>query len=114
MYLASPSVGHPALWRALGVSLVVEGGVWMSEKLEVRLKAFTYRRPTEAALVALTDLREAFQDFCRILDGVLPESREKSLAFTALEECGHWSTKALTHNDAACVEDSPHPAPVRE
>lgn len=41
------------------------------------------------------DLREVYKDFANHLDNILPDSRDKNLAFTALEEASMWSHKAI-------------------
>lgn len=49
----------------------------------------------EATLPKHQDLRAAFKQFASTLDVALGDSREKSLAMTALEEASMWSHKAL-------------------
>ena len=45
------------------------------------------------------EARAAAKRYCAHLDGMLPPSREASLAFTALEESLMWANKALALND---------------
>jgi len=71
----------------------------MSNKLAERLDAFTHHAPSPQAIASIRDVRMRFMDFVEMLDAAMPESRHKSLAFTALEECGHWTMKAISHND---------------
>lgn len=40
-------------------------------------------------------MRKRYKDFAYALDELLPDGREKSLAFTALEEAAMWSHKAV-------------------
>ena len=79
----------------------------MSEKLHERLKAFTYQRPSKGVQEKMGYVRESFRDMVEMLDASIPECREKSLAFTALEECGMWTMKALSHGDHESVQESP-------
>lgn len=46
----------------------------------------------------LDDLTFAFIDLGILLDEILPEGREKSLALTKLEECSMWSKAAVARN----------------
>ena len=68
----------------------------MSDRLQVRLDAFAYHRPSPEVQAVMTRVRESFQAMASLLDGAIPESREKSLAFTALEESAMWAMKALS------------------
>lgn len=81
----------------------------MSEKLDARLNAFTYHRPSEEVQALMTRARETFQDVTVLLDSMIPECREKSLAFTALEESAMWVMKALslTDHDGVVVDPPP-------
>lgn len=49
-------------------------------------------------------LRLRFKDFARMLDEVLPDSREKALVFTALQEASMWSHCAVAM-DAPLVDE---------
>jgi hypothetical protein len=57
----------------------------------------------------MTRVRESFQAITGLLDGCIPECREKSLAFTALEESAMWAMKALslTDHDGVVVDPPP-------
>ena len=79
----------------------------MSDKLDARLKAFTYQRPSQDVQETMGALRTHMQDLTIFLDASVPECREKSLAFTALEEASMWAMKALSHTDADSVQESP-------
>ena len=71
----------------------------MSEKLEVRLEAFTYHAPSPDVQATMAQLRTQFMDMVKYLDASIAECREKSLAFTALEEAAMWAMKALSLTD---------------
>lgn len=42
--------------------------------------------------------RMEFSNFAAMLDQLLPDGRNKSLALTALEECSMWSHKAIAND----------------
>lgn len=44
------------------------------------------------------NLRTSYENFSAMLDEVLPEGRNKSLALTALEEASMWSHKAIAND----------------
>lgn len=71
----------------------------MSERLDIRLKAFTYHRPSPAVAAVMATLRTEYMRLVQYVDGAMPECREKSLAFTALEESAMWAMKALALTD---------------
>ena len=45
------------------------------------------------------ELRQQFMDLANLLDWSLPESREKSVAFTELETASMWAHKALAKSN---------------
>ena len=71
----------------------------MSDKLDTRLAAFAYLAPSPYVRDIMGELRLRFMDIARHLDRKIPECREKSLAFTALEEASMWVMKALSLTD---------------
>lgn len=79
----------------------------MSEKLQERLRAFTYHAPGQDVQVKMGRLRRDLQDLTKALDEAIPECREKSLGFTALEESAMWFMKALSHTDPEGKQVSP-------
>jgi hypothetical protein len=73
----------------------------------------------EATLPKHQTLRAQFKAFANYLDGAMDDGREKSLAFTALEEASMWSHKAVAKNaplqedvlfDLDAVDDATPPA----
>lgn len=50
------------------------------------------------------ELRKKFREFAEMLDETLEDSREKSLAFTALQEASMWSHFSIA-SSAPLVED---------
>ena len=57
-------------------------------------KRFSYTQYTERAKALDAQLAEFAQGIEHVLDE-MPNSREKSLALTKLEECAMWSSQAL-------------------
>jgi hypothetical protein len=74
-----------------------------------RSTAFTYHRPSPEVQAIMTRLRQSYQALGLLLDGTIPESREKSLAWTALEESAMWALKALSVTDTGGVVVDPPP-----
>jgi hypothetical protein len=64
-----------------------------------RSKAFVYHQPSSEVQAIMTRLRESYQALGQLLDGAIPSCREKSLAWTALEESAMWAMKALSVTD---------------
>ena len=58
-----------------------------------------------ATLPRHRDTRLAFRKFAAELDALLPDSREKSLAFTALQEASMWTHCAIAMDAPAIRED---------
>jgi hypothetical protein len=58
-------------------------------------RRFTYHRPEGQKVTDHDDVRREFKVFADGLAALLPESREKSLAFTALEEASFWAHAAI-------------------
>jgi hypothetical protein len=57
-----------------------------------------------ATLPRHRDTRLAFREFAEKLDELLPDSREKSLAFTALQEASMWTHCAIAMDAPAVSE----------
>lgn len=57
-------------------------------------RRFTYHRPEGQKVDDHNDIRRVFKEFALGL-AELPEGREKSLAFTALEEASFWAHAAI-------------------
>lgn len=57
-----------------------------------------------ATLPRHRELRSEFKDFANYLDELLPDSREKSLVFTALQEASMWSHCAVAM-DAPLIDE---------
>jgi len=62
-------------------------------------KNFTYHAPKAGQPERYTALREKAKEFAILIDQKCPESREKSLAFTKLEESIMWANAAIARNE---------------
>ncbi len=56
---------------------------------------FDYHAPDEIARAQHERVRAAAKDLATVLNEVLPESREKSLAVTNLEQAMFWANAAI-------------------
>ena len=58
-------------------------------------RRFTYHRPEGQKVDSHNDIRRSFKEWALALAESLPAGREKSLAFTALEEASFWAHAAI-------------------
>lgn len=62
-------------------------------------QTFTYHAPTPEQIAVYADLRDRGRELAHVLNAVCPESREKSLAITRLQECIQMANAAIAiHN----------------
>lgn len=61
----------------------------------------TNHRPTDDEIHAIEALREDFIGVAEAVEDVCPESRERSLAITKLEEALMWAVASIARNTAA-------------
>lgn len=59
---------------------------------------FTYHAPTQEQAEVFPVIRTAGKDLAYLLDEKCPDSREKALAMTKLEECIMWANAAVARN----------------
>lgn len=59
---------------------------------------FTYHNPKEGQLEKYEVLREKAKEFAYLIEEVCPNSREKSLAITKLEESSMWANASVARN----------------
>ena len=64
-------------------------------------KRFTYHAPKEGQPQKYENIRKQALGFAEILDAMCPDSREKSLAITALEEVVMWANASIARNEDA-------------
>jgi hypothetical protein len=62
-------------------------------------KRFTYHAPKGNQPEKYAAIREAALRFADTLNQLCPESREKSLAFTSLEEAVMWANASIARNE---------------
>lgn len=61
---------------------------------------FTYRPPSKGGADRHDRLSKRFVELAEEIDAICPEGREKSLAFTKLEESKFWSSAAVARNES--------------
>jgi hypothetical protein len=60
--------------------------------------AFTYHAPKEGQPGKYQSIREKAKELAYLIEELVPDSREKSLAFTKLEECVMWANAGIARN----------------
>jgi hypothetical protein len=59
---------------------------------------FKHHPPQEDQNEKYTKLREKAKELAYLINDICPESREKSLALTKLEECSMWSNASIARS----------------
>ena len=59
---------------------------------------FTYHAPKDGQPQKYTALREKAKELAYMIEELCPDSREKSLAITKLEECTMWANASIARN----------------
>lgn len=59
------------------------------------IKRFTYHPPKEGQPLTYEQIRDTAKSFAMLLAGLCPESRERSLALTKLEEVVFWANASI-------------------
>lgn len=70
----------------------------MSKKDQIE-KAFTHYPPTLGQLERYTQIRNKAKELAFVIDGCVPDSREKSVAFTELESAVMWANAGIARNE---------------
>lgn len=60
--------------------------------------AFTYHAPKEGQPMKYQQIRYKARELAYLIDELVPECREKSLAVTKLEECVMWANAGIARN----------------
>lgn len=59
---------------------------------------FSYHAPKEGQPQIYTELRDKAKEFAYMIDELVPDSREKTLAMTKLEEVIMWANAGIARN----------------
>lgn len=59
---------------------------------------FTYHEPQPGQPEKYEAIREKAKELAYLIDELVPDSREKSLAMTKLEECSMWANAGIARN----------------
>lgn len=62
-------------------------------------KRFTYHPPNSDQAQRCEDIRRNAYSLAGLIEALCPESREKSLAFTKLEEAVMWANASIARNE---------------
>ena len=60
---------------------------------------FTYHAPKNDQTARYISIREKAKELAYMIDELCPESRERSLAFTKLDETVMWANAAIARNE---------------
>lgn len=60
---------------------------------------FKYHSPKDGQPAKYTELRNTAKEFALLIDELVPDSREKSLAITKLEEAVMWANAGIARNE---------------
>lgn len=60
---------------------------------------FTYHPPKFGQAEKYQAIREKCKELAILIDDMVPDSREKSLAMTKLEECSMWANAGIARNE---------------
>jgi len=63
------------------------------------LKTFAYHSPSPEGLQQIAQLRKAFSEVAAVIYLYAPDTRERSIALTRLEEAAMWAIKSIVFND---------------
>ena len=69
-------------------------------------KAFSHYELDDDGRAACTGIRSKARALAHFIDKSVPDSREKSLAMTKLEECVMWANAGIARNGVSYEEDS--------
>lgn len=62
-------------------------------------KNFTYHPPKDGQPERYARIRAHAREVAKIIESECPDSRERSLAMTKLEECVMWANAAIARNE---------------
>lgn len=70
-----------------------------SKRVKEIIDIFTYHKPTEYQVPKYEAIREIAKEFALFVEDQCPDSREKSLAITAIQESVMWANAAIAIHD---------------
>lgn len=70
-------------------------------------KIFSYHKPPDNLIPIYNSIRDRAKEFALYINQMCPESREKSLAITSLQQTVMWANAAI-----AIYDKSDHPPPL--
>lgn len=70
----------------------------MSKKDQIE-KAFTYHPPKADQAERYVQIRDKAKEFALVIDDCVPDSREKSVAMTNLEQVVMWANAGIARNE---------------
>lgn len=62
-------------------------------------KAFTYHPPKDDQPARYISIREKAKELATMISTLCPESRERSLAFTKIDEAVMWANASIARNE---------------
>ena len=62
-------------------------------------KAFTYHPPKDDQPARYISIREKAKELASMISTLCPESRERSLAFTKIDEAVMWANASIARNE---------------
>lgn len=68
----------------------------MNDRIE---NNFTYHQPKDGQSTKYEALRAKAKELAYLIDELCPDSREKSLALTQLEDCSMWANASIARNE---------------
>lgn len=79
------------------------------------MNLFDYnKKPTPHMLAQMENLRGRFKILSLAIKTGVPNSRERSLAITKLEEAAFWLNKAITHTEESVEHEEVVPVPAND
>lgn len=81
--------------KAYGLEIIYEEIPAVSEKIK---NNFTYHVPKPGQPEQYQAIRDKAKELACLIDELAPNSREKSLAMTKLEECAMWANAGIARN----------------
>ena len=64
-------------------------------------KVFTYHAPFGDQTARYEAIRAKAKEFAQLVDDCCPDSREKSLALTNIQQSVHWANASIAINESA-------------